>query len=168
MTIKMTVRQERQKVVELGGQYAHWYDTRIDKITEDIHLSSDIRRTKQRSIYTRTLRKFEKDTGQIKTRKIKRKAVKSNREDYFTYAEFETAVLKTVPPLVDKQAMSENTFYVYPLETFFKDSLCPADHFIGSYTAKFGEAPENAILMKMGGRQMLALGAVPVFSKLIN
>lgn len=168
MTIKMTVHQERNKVVELGGQYAHWYDSRIDKIDEDVHLSHDLSRTKKRSIYTRTMRKFEKDTGQVKTRKVTRKSVKNKRTDFLTYDDFEKAVLDTVPDLLDAGAMRTHSFYVFPLETYFKDSLCPADHFMGFYTAKFGEAPKNAILLKMGGKQMLALGAVPVVNKLFN
>lgn len=160
MTIKGTVEQEREQVVQLGVAYVVWYDKRVSLIKENPLMDKATKRTEMRKIFKRTQTKFNKDTNTVPKKRKKRILKKNMRTTYTTYEAFESAVRDTLPPLIKEQAMFDAPFYVFPLKIFYEGSVLPPEYFVETFEKKFGKPPANAIMYVGQGMQLLALGAV--------
>lgn len=164
MTIKTTVAEERAEIEQLGVTFLRWYDIRIEKINTNTGLIKEEKRKRQRSIYTRTMTKFVKDTQSSVSSTVRKPRAKKNaRTDYSTFEEFLLAVKEILPPIIDKKAMEQDTFYVWSLKAFYEDSQLPPTYFVDTFTKRWGE-PLNSILLYQGELPLLALGAVPISS----
>lgn len=160
MTIKITVKEERKQLETLGEAYLAWYDKRVSLIKENSLMSKEEKRKEMRKIFKATQRRFSAATNTIPARIRKKRVAKNPRKVYLTFEDFETAVLKTLPPQLGESAMNDAEFYVFPLEIFYTGSVLPPTYFVEMYEDKFGVPPANSILYRGQGMHMLALGAV--------